>query len=163
MENEEKPSVLTIGERIKALRKAKGITQTELAEMTGIATITIRQYEANRYRPKPNQALKLAKALETSPIIFMVPRFQNDEESDTVQKLLLTAPIDEARKIELQMFGAAEDEVNIEKMIKIMQGLNNDGQRKAITYTEDLTKIPEYQKKGQKNNRPDQSDQNGHF
>ena len=40
---------MTVGQKIKMLRKEKGITQKELAEITRIAEITIRQYEAGKY------------------------------------------------------------------------------------------------------------------
>ena len=55
---------ITIGKRIKRLRKEKEITQKELAKKTGIAEITIRQYEAGKYNPKLANVEKIAKALD---------------------------------------------------------------------------------------------------
>ena len=54
---------MSIGKNIKAIRKEKGLTQKKLAELSGIAEITIRQYEAEKYRPKTEQLDKLAAAL----------------------------------------------------------------------------------------------------
>ena len=57
---------MSIGKNIKAIRKEKGLTQKKLAELSGIAEITIRQYEAEKYRPKVEQLDKLAAALDVS-------------------------------------------------------------------------------------------------
>lgn len=57
---------MAIGERIRQIRKEKGITQKRLAELTGIAEITIRQYEAGKYKPKSITIHKIAKALGVS-------------------------------------------------------------------------------------------------
>lgn len=54
---------MTIGERIKQARKKKGITQKELAEAVGVAEVTIRQYEADKYSPKYDKMVKIAEAL----------------------------------------------------------------------------------------------------
>lgn len=58
---------MDIGDIIRKLRKEKGLTQKKLAELTGIAEITIRQYEAKKYIPKTQQLQKLCKALEVNP------------------------------------------------------------------------------------------------
>ena len=55
---------MNIGEKIKTIRKSKGITQKKLSEETGIAEITIRQYEAGKYIPKIDKIELISKALE---------------------------------------------------------------------------------------------------
>ena len=55
-----------IGKNIRILRKEKGLTQKALSKKTGIAEITIRQYEAGKYIPKYDNMLKLAIALNVS-------------------------------------------------------------------------------------------------
>lgn len=55
-----------IGKNIRTLRKEKGLTQKALSKKTGIAEITIRQYEAGKYLPKYDNMLKLAIALNVS-------------------------------------------------------------------------------------------------
>jgi transcriptional regulator with XRE-family HTH domain len=54
---------MKIGEKIRALRKSNGLTQKQLAQKSGIAEITIRQYEKGDYEPKMEQLQKLAKGL----------------------------------------------------------------------------------------------------
>lgn len=54
---------MTIGDKIKDSRKKQKITQKRLAEMTGIAEITIRQYELGKYNPKIDNLKKISSAL----------------------------------------------------------------------------------------------------
>ena len=52
-----------IGLRLKELRDAKGWTQDDLAEATGMNRVTIAKYEAGRSEPKSASLGKLAMAL----------------------------------------------------------------------------------------------------
>lgn len=61
---------MTIGQNIKVIRKEKGITQKKLSELTGLAEITIRQYEADKFTPKIQQVEKIASALNVKPYII---------------------------------------------------------------------------------------------
>ena len=54
---------MTIGERIKQARKAKGLTQKELAEKIGMTPQSICRYEADGRRPKADAMLNIAEAL----------------------------------------------------------------------------------------------------
>lgn len=54
---------MTVGERIRAARKAKGLTQKELGEACGIAEPTIRRYELGKLNPKFETLQKIAKPL----------------------------------------------------------------------------------------------------
>ena len=42
---------LTIGEKIKKIRKEKGLTQQELADILGVSKATVAMYEINRNQP----------------------------------------------------------------------------------------------------------------
>ena len=57
---------MTIGEKIKYFRKQRGITQGELAELTGIHPVSIRKYETNKMQPLPPQVEKIAAALNVN-------------------------------------------------------------------------------------------------
>ena len=57
---------MDIGQRIKAARKAIGLTQDQLAQKSGVATITIRQYETGKRQPRLEQLQKIADALDVS-------------------------------------------------------------------------------------------------
>lgn len=55
---------MTVGEKIQAIRKEKGLTQEELAKKTGLAEITIRQYESNKRKPKIENIQKICDGIE---------------------------------------------------------------------------------------------------
>lgn len=55
---------MSIGSRIKEARKNAKLTQQELAEIIGVAQITIRQYESNKRQPRIEQLDFIAKKLD---------------------------------------------------------------------------------------------------
>ncbi len=55
---------MSIADNIKTLRKRQGITQVELAKRSGLAVITIQNYEAGKYEPKRESLYKLRKGLD---------------------------------------------------------------------------------------------------
>jgi transcriptional regulator with XRE-family HTH domain len=60
--------IMTVGERIKQIRKEKGLTQTELASRLGVSQAMITQYENGQRGPKTFETVrKIAAALEVSP------------------------------------------------------------------------------------------------
>jgi transcriptional regulator with XRE-family HTH domain len=56
-------SFVTIGENIRKYRKAKGLTQTELAEKLGTTQFVITNYERGRNNPTAAKLPEIAKAL----------------------------------------------------------------------------------------------------
>lgn len=56
----------TIGEILADLREDKGITQTELAEIIGVARNTISSYENDAFIPDSNKLIPLAKLFDVS-------------------------------------------------------------------------------------------------
>ena len=61
---------MTIGEKIKYLRKQRGVTQTALAQLTGIHQVSIAKYEKDKMIPQPEQLEKIVEALNVSQMIF---------------------------------------------------------------------------------------------
>lgn len=57
---------MKFNERLKRFRKEKGLTQVQLAELTGITARQIQNYEGGKARPRLDAAEKLAKALNVS-------------------------------------------------------------------------------------------------
>lgn len=62
---------MTVGEKIRAYRTLRGISQKTLGELADINEVTIRKYEAGDRNPKPDQLMKLANALGVSINLFM--------------------------------------------------------------------------------------------
>ena len=57
---------MTIGERIKLVRKHRGLTQKALGAISGTSEITIRQYELGKRQPRIEQLQAIANALGVS-------------------------------------------------------------------------------------------------
>lgn len=57
---------MTIGDRIRAYRKEKAFTQSDLAELVGVSTQAISKWETNGGMPDISQIVPLSRALGTS-------------------------------------------------------------------------------------------------
>ena len=57
----------SLGENIRAARKALKLSQEELAELIGSNRVTISKYENNEYNPSVPALKRLADALHTTP------------------------------------------------------------------------------------------------
>ena len=57
---------MSIAQSIQRARKAAGLTQKQLAEKSGLALITIQQYEYGKRRPRAGQLQALSEALGVS-------------------------------------------------------------------------------------------------
>ena len=61
------PVVVYIGERLKAVRTRRLLTQDELAERAGVSQSTIANIERDNAEPQFRTIRKLAKALDIEP------------------------------------------------------------------------------------------------
>ena len=132
---------MTSGEAIRKFRKEKGITQKKLSELTGIAEITIRQYEADKYSPKYQQIEKIASALNVHPADIMGnPYYYElwDSNMKEVQQIVKEATA-------LDSVGAAYGEAAVSVLTDFLS-LNDTGRRKAAEYIADLTEQTKYTK-----------------
>lgn len=121
-----------ISEQLKFFRKESGITQKQLSEMTGIAEITIRQYEAGKYKPKLENIRKISEALGVQ-----VAALLDIDEADQALNPLLSIP-----SISINQ----ENPYDIFELKKLegFFSLNEKGKSKALSYINDLVKLPEY-------------------
>jgi transcriptional regulator with XRE-family HTH domain len=69
---------MTVGETIRRYRKAKGLTQKNLAEITQLNEVTIRSYEAGKYKPKIEQLQKISTALDVHISEFLDELNENE-------------------------------------------------------------------------------------
>lgn len=122
-----------IGEKIKSYRLLKNMTQKKLSELTGIHEVTIRQYEANKYSPKMINLEKIATALDVSPSDLI--EITEDSNLYQILKLVPSASFDTDNK-RVKLFNANE--------LHNYFLLNEKGRQKALSYIEDLVKLPEY-------------------
>ena len=61
---------MDVSERIRFYRNLKGITQTQLAELSNIHPVSIRKYEAGMMKPREAQIRKIADVLDVN--LFML-------------------------------------------------------------------------------------------
>ncbi|MBR3397404.1 MAG: helix-turn-helix transcriptional regulator [Lachnospiraceae bacterium] len=61
---------MTIGEKIKYVRKIYHMSSTDLAKATGIHPVSIRKYESNKMTPQAEQVTRIAEALRIAPAVF---------------------------------------------------------------------------------------------
>ena len=66
---------MTFGEKLRKIRKAKGLTQTELAEMVGMKQQMLASYEADSQIPAVTKVARLSKALGVT-----IEELVNDED-----------------------------------------------------------------------------------
>ena len=62
------------GKKIRAARRKRGLTQTELAEMIGVIPQTISSYECGRTEPELIRLLLISNVLAT-PINDLIPNY----------------------------------------------------------------------------------------
>ena len=61
---------MTIGEKIKYVRKIYHMSSSDLAKATGIHPVSIRKYESNKMTPQAEQVSRIAEALRIAPAVF---------------------------------------------------------------------------------------------
>ena len=76
---------MTVGEQIKFYRTESNMTQKKLSKLTGIAEITIRQYEAGKYQPKIGNLQKIADILNI-PLAALLDIPENSEILDIASR-----------------------------------------------------------------------------
>ncbi len=69
------------GESVRIIRQLQGLSQTELAELTGIPQPTISAIENDRIRLGVERAKVLARALRCHPAVLVFPGWDVDRES----------------------------------------------------------------------------------
>lgn len=62
------------GENLTRLREERGLTQRELAKISGVPKGSIGNYEAGAYLPRISNILKLAKVLGKEIVVKEDPR-----------------------------------------------------------------------------------------
>lgn len=123
---------MNTGEKIKAERIKAGYTQKKLADLSGVAEITIRQYESGKREPRNEQLIKIAQTLNVNfyDLIGYTPEDQGEH----------------AKKLRAQVLNDSMMDRRKSTLLTLFDQLNYKGATKAIEHVEILTRIPEYQK-----------------
>lgn len=90
-----------VGRRIQEARKARGITQSELAQMVDLSTKYVSNIECGFKTPKLNTFIAIANALQcdANTLLSDVLDITTGQESALVSKKLLNLPAEEQRRL----------------------------------------------------------------
>ena len=142
---------MDIGTRIKELRKARGMTQEELAKKTSLSIASIQGYEQKKYKPKLNTIAKIANALDVLPRDLIGNNFNEFTEIKGEKLRIRTSNIDYVKGcldsesvlniIELtELFHENKDTLEIFwLLLRNFNLLNDTGKRLVMGYANDLT------------------------
>ncbi|MCQ2059752.1 MAG: helix-turn-helix domain-containing protein [Bacteroidaceae bacterium] len=118
-----------IGERIKKLRKERGMTQEQVGTILGVQKATVQKYEKGSVSNiKPETIEKIAEVFEVSPS-YIMGWDDFDTKYDSAEMSKEIKLIEEISRI----FGY----VGVEFYTLISQ-MNDDGRRKVLFYAEDI-------------------------
>lgn len=78
---------LTVGEKIKTLRKSLGLTQTELGQRVGVQKNAVSKWECGRVEDIPTSTIKLLANLFNVPASYLI-----DDDTSPVTSPLLPLP-----------------------------------------------------------------------
>ena len=144
---------MTIGEKIKFLRKEKGLTQKELSERSDIPVITIRQYEAEKYNPKTDAVFKLCVGLDCK-ITDLI-----DDEQKKFYRYFDCIPLPKEAEKKTQKNISIETykylpyiknsdlKDNLLTIVNfLLDQLNTEGKKEAVKRVFELTEIKRYEK-----------------
>lgn len=100
---------MTLGKKIKLFRKEKGYSQQKLADLTGLARITIAQYETNKYQPSEQNLNKISSVLSVPILCFSnIDELYKDEAN---RNYILSLPINERLQILRLSVGKTREEL----------------------------------------------------
>ncbi len=72
---------VSVGESVRIIRQLQELSQSELAELTGIAQSTISAIERNRVNLGVERAKVFARALKVHPAVLVFPGWDVEKES----------------------------------------------------------------------------------
>ena len=124
---------MTVADNIKTIRKQKGLTQKQLAELICVSVGAVQQFEYGKIVPKMDTVLLMSTKLNVSPRSIN-PEISWDDYIDT-----------ETLSKEVQVFESLPDydEDDIDTFSQFLS-LNPDGKQKVSEYIQDL--MPKYKK-----------------
>ena len=164
---------MSIGECIRSARKKAGLTQAQLAEKSGVAAISIHQYEAGKRQPRLEQLTRISKALRIHlfdlvgigdqmrklKVEFVAQEPLSQEQEAKLAELLsidqyelYNISSDETKKgfwkilFESDSIPKFRLESNRERISNALNQMTEDGRETVADYAEDI--LPRYRRSG---------------
>lgn len=131
----------TIGEKIREIRKARGLTQKELGEKAGIAEPTIRRYELGKLNPKIETVKKIADALGVDMNALYGETKTDSRDFDFV---LISDYLRGAERLAKNPFIDSSSKQTV-ALMEYFCCLNQEGKNTAVERLRELTEIERYQ------------------
>lgn len=162
---------MSIGECIRSARKKAGLTQAQLAEKSGVAAISIHQYEAGKRQPRLEQLTRISKALgihlfdlvgigdqmRKLKVEFVAQEPLSQEQEAKLAELLsidqyelYNISSDETKKGFWEILFESDSipkfrlESNRERISNALNQMTEDGREKVADYAEDI--LPRYRR-----------------
>lgn len=127
---------MTVGEKIRIIRKKNGLTQKQLGDKLGVSYQMIAQYENGKRNPKIDTIISIACALNVEMFDLMsIQEYNAKIDQETNERI--------EEQIQRGQIHVVDHKENT--LIENYSKLNAKGQDKAIEQVELLTKIPQYQ------------------
>lgn len=124
---------MTIGERLKRLRIEKGLTQEEVGNILGVTKGAVQKYENGHITNLRSGTIRqLCTLFGIAPAYFIFDNVAEDYSSTNSRDL---------RKMVIAHFGE-----RFISFLDVLNTLNEDGRKKVIEYTNDLSQIDQYKR-----------------
>ena len=143
----------------KELRKARGMTQKELAKKTSLSIASIQGYEQKKYKPKLNTIAKIAVALDVLLLDLVDtddPILQNEITAINIPDLnYINSVLRSTRSQNIyELNRILSDKNDIQQLfwdlLTNFNLLNEFGKKEAVKQIELFSKIPDYRKEDDK-------------
>lgn len=115
---------VTIGQKIKALRRERGFTQAQLGALLGVQKNAVSKWECGRVEDIPGQKIKAMAAIFGVTAAYLV-----DDQLEDIHLVI------------------SDQDPQISSILKLAQTLNAQGLERLEQYAADLTETPKYAKK----------------
>lgn len=118
---------MSVGKRLKQMRKERGMTQTDLGNILGMTKGAVQKYESGQLRNFKAETVKtLSEYFGLPPIYFMY------DELPTMDELSIRELISMSLGDQFSIF------------LEDLKELNPDGVRKVVEYCSDMVMIDKY-------------------
>lgn len=135
----------TLGERIRTVRKNKGLSQKALGELCGIAEANIRKYELGKQNPKYGTIMKIADALEIH-YEYLIFGDKNPYKEFALEDAVWTIKENWEEVVNESDYSKETQETVIQLLLKFSD-LNQAGRAKVFERIDELLELPKYTKK----------------
>lgn len=129
---------LTIGENIKKARQEAGYTQKELARKSGLAEISIRQYENGKREPRLEKLEAIADSLNISISKLLLLHLEPTPKSvELMENVLECAKETDQKELDRRKLSCFPENMR-ERINENFDKMNVTGQKRLVEYSEDI-------------------------